>query len=560
MTQTIDEPASRDRKQRARPLRAIIWSSYIKTALIPLIIIELGFLATYWYGSGSIYRYNISNSRQVSADYMSDITRREASNIEARLASIAKLAQFFSATADRALRTDRPLPPDLRYRLERFPQGGLYTGRDNGTTASFYSAINRIGPRQWEKVARLSALDPFMIDAQASDPLIASLYVNTNDSYNLIFPYVDVPKLIEPRTNVTKFNFYFEADAEHNPERSVVWTDAYIDPAGHGWLVSALAPIWQNNTLEGVVGIDVKLDTIVKRLLTMDLPWAGYAMLISKDGKILAMPPAGERDLGLEEPRGHDYRDIVATDIFKPETFDIEQRKDTAPLLDAIRRQKEGMVSLNLTGPRLASFAHVAGTGWTLVVIVPRELVYAHADEINARLRTTGFLMVTVLLAFYVAFFVLLYNRARRMSRQVAEPLESIERLLARIRQGDHHQAFAGSRIAEIDALGHNLVSTGRQLGEASERILRQERTVSEALVQQKRINEEKTAFVRHISHELRTPLAIIDSTAQIIGRKADIIAPDDLRARSVKLRSSTKRIVIALETLLSGMQSDDQP
>ncbi len=550
------DPTSYSKIRYPRPLRTVIWDSYIKTALIPLVVIELGFLAVYWYGSGIIYRDTMADGRQVSAAYMSDIARREAANIDARLVSIANLAKFFAATANRALRDDHPLSPTLRARLAPFPQGGLYTRSDNGTTASYYSAINRIGPSQWAKVARLSALDGFMMDAHASDPLIASLYVNTSDSYNLIYPYIDVRKLIEPRTDVRTFNFYYEADASHNPERGIVWTDAYIDPAGHGWLVSALAPIWNDNTLEGVVGIDVKLDTIVERLLTMDLPWAGYAMLISKDGRILAMPPAGERDLGLRDPRDHDYRDAIVSNTFKPDTFNIAQRKDTAPLLDAIRRQDDGTVPLNLKGAKLASFAHIAGTGWTLAIIVPTERVYAHAESLNARLRMTGLLMIGALLAFYVAFFALLYKRARRMSRQVAEPLETIDQLLGRIRQGDHRQSFTGSKIAEIDALGRNLVTTGIQLGEANEKIIRQERIVSDALAQQKRINEEQLELVRHISHELRTPLAIIDSTAQIIERKAETLAPNDLRVRSNKLRSATKRMATALERLLTGTET----
>jgi len=34
------------------------------------------------------------------------------------------------------------------------------------------------------------------------------------------------------RMNIPAYNFYYEADATHNPERSVRWTDVYLDPAG----------------------------------------------------------------------------------------------------------------------------------------------------------------------------------------------------------------------------------------------------------------------------------------------------------------------------------------
>ena len=42
---------------------------------------------------------------------------------------------------------------------------------------------------------------------------------------------------------IPNYNFYYLADAEHNPSRGVVWTDVYLDPAGQGWMMSAIAPV-----------------------------------------------------------------------------------------------------------------------------------------------------------------------------------------------------------------------------------------------------------------------------------------------------------------------------
>lgn len=74
---------------------------------------------------------------------------------------------------------------------------------------------------------------------------------------------------------VSDYNFYYEADAENNPERRDVWTEAYVDPAGHGWMVSSIAPVWRGDRLEGVVGIDVTVETIISDIIDLDLPWGG---------------------------------------------------------------------------------------------------------------------------------------------------------------------------------------------------------------------------------------------------------------------------------------------
>ena len=35
--------------------------------------------------------------------------------------------------------------------------------------------------------------------------------------------------------NIPSHNFYYEADAEHNPDKKVRWTDVYLDPVRQ-WL------------------------------------------------------------------------------------------------------------------------------------------------------------------------------------------------------------------------------------------------------------------------------------------------------------------------------------
>ena len=551
---------NRDRsgqKGKSLPIRKWLWASYVRAAIIPLLVVEVSFLVIYWLGSGVIYRENVDLIGKVSTDYLSDLARREALNIDARLNGIASLTALFAAETRRALDGNQGLSARQRARLVPFAEGGLYTPTNDGSTASFYSARNRIGAQQLSKIGRLSALDGFLINAKRAEPMIASLYVNTADSYNLIYPFINAIEMIEPRTDVRKFNFYYEADATHNPERKTVWTDAYIDPAGHGWLVSALAPVWRDNTLEGVVGIDIQLSTIVQRLLELQLPWGGYALLIGKDGKIIAMPPGAERDLDLKDLHGHDYPAIVTTSTFKPDAFNIAKRRDTAPLYEAMQRASDGLIELDLNGQRLASFADIAGTHWKLVIIVPKSHVYANANNLNEQLHHVGYVMLAGLLTFYLGFFAFLYSRAKQMSRQVAAPLEEVSQLLEHISKGRSHNIFAGSNVAELDSLGRQLIATGEQLATARDTIIAQERIVLAALEQQRQINAAQTDFVRHMSHELRTPLAIIDSSAQIIVRKAQSIEPGELLRRADKMRTATQRIADTLAKLLSGTQQE---
>lgn len=300
------------------PLARWLGASYLRTAVIPLCIIELGFLLSYWATGNFTYQRNVDTVNALSEQYLEDIATREAANIDAALGSVEGLARVFAAEAGEALRTPHDAPASEKARYHLGPDGAFHTLRGGPEdTASFYSGYHHVGPREIEKVWRTSQLDHTMRHIKAASPLVRQVYLNTWDSYNRIYPYFDVTSQYAPKMNIPSYNFYYEADEKHNPARKVVWTDAYVDPAGSGWMVSAIAPVHLSNRLEAVVGIDLTVETMIRRILALDLPWDGYAMLVGRDGTILALPPAGEKDLGLAELKDHDYADAIRSDTFK---------------------------------------------------------------------------------------------------------------------------------------------------------------------------------------------------------------------------------------------------
>lgn len=533
------------------PLRRLLWRSYLRTSLIPLFVIEVGFLATYWVSETVVYSKNVAAVSELSRQYFNDIAEREAATISASLESIASHTRVYARQTRTALDSDYVPSATERARYRRLPSGGLYTPVDNGTTSSFYAGGTKVGKAELEKVWRLSALDPLMISIKESNPHIASIYFNTYDSYNRIYPFVDANIQYSSDMKIPSYNFYYEADEAHNPERGDVWTDAYVDPAGHGWMVSSIAPVWRNDKLEGVVGIDVTLKTIISSLLDLDLPWGGYAMLVDHNGGIIAMPPGGEQDFGLGELTEHDYSQAILTEISKPEDFNIYRRQDTRQLAEAMRQGTDGVVELDLGGGRLASFATVPQTGWRLVVIAPKSQIYAEAQALHDRLETVGYIMLASLLGFYLLFFAFLTRRAQRMSRMIAEPLAEISGLIDHIADRRPDPRFAGSRVQELDKLGHHLVDTRQMLLAAEEEARRQSRIAHDALVQARSANAEMFSFARYMSHEIRTPLSIIDGSAQIIERKAENLSPVDLRRRAARVRSTVATVADMLSRLL---------
>lgn len=530
--------------------------SYIRAAIIPLFVVEISFLAIYWASSAATYRESVGSLRSVSSQFLADLADREALGIGQQLRHIEKFATLLASQAGRALRTRPTLISANELSRYAVTDGVLHTVADDGGTASFYSRLSRNAPDRMDKVLRLSTISPLMIDLENQDDDIASVYFKSNDSYNLIYPYIDVLRHYKSDMNIPSSNFYLEADAEHNPLRVPVWTDAYLDPAGHGWMVSAIAPVWVDGELEGVAGIDLSLRAIISQLDNLKVPWGGYAMLVGRDGRIIGLPAKGERDLKLEELAGEASRTKIPSNEAKPPEFDIHRRLDLVPLAIAMHKSARGQVELELGGGSLATYQSIHGPDWTLVLVTPKAAIFSKFDIIRSRAHLIGWIMLGTIILFYVIFFLYLAERARQMGAEMAEPVRRIGQILDAVESRNYDIGFEGAPVRELDHVGHKLVRAARLLQRAQSQLAQRERTVMGALVRQQQLNLERTSLIRLISHAVRTPLSVIDSGAQILARRGTDLQPEQIEARTSKMRAAIRRISNMLDVLLTA--SDD--
>lgn len=504
--------------QQKTPLIKWIWNAYVKTALIPLVLVELVFLSIYFL-SGSWSQNVISRFVEDSArNQVQEIAVREARSVRHQLQGISNAAELYRLETQSVLLSEALSDSEDDSRLGMTPQGVLYSARDrmNGGAAVFYSGISPVGPSERQKVLRLLSMQPYMKNLKQSEPLVAAVYFNTFDSLNVIYPYFDVLEQYAPLMDIPSFNFYYEADAAHNPGRTVQWTDAYLDPAGQGWMASAIAPVYRGDFLEGVVGLDVTIETIVQEVLGLDIPWDGYGMLVSQDGTILALPPVGEHDWGLSEMTDHHYDEAIRSDTFKPDQFNIFKRTEFKKQAQAMRAQDSGVTGMeNESGRHLVAWSVIPETGWRLLVLVPEESLYAVPRSVQHDLTVIGRMMIGGLVGFYALFFAFLFGRARRMSVDIAKPLEAISGVADKIGRGEFFHEPVQTVVMELDETGKRIVDMGLKLAAATEAMETARRAAE-------RSNEAKTQFLSNMSHELRTPLNAILGFAQILEMDPD--------------------------------------
>jgi signal transduction histidine kinase len=496
---------------------------------------------------------NISLLREQARNRLAELVDGQASRIGEKLDTVRVETEIFRRATENVFTADSEPAPAESARYALSADGVYYTPKDDGGAALFYSTATAVGETERRKAWKTAALDPLMRNIRQASPLVMQIYLNTFDSMNRIYPFFDVLKQYPSNMVIPEFNFYYEADAARNPERNTVWTEVYLDPAGQGWMASCIAPVYTGDFLQGVVGLDVTVEVFVKQVLDLQIPWAGYALLVSRDGGIMAMPPAAEVALGLSELTSHHYSEAIRREELKPDAFNIRKH----PLLQDIARDisssgATGVSEIEISGKQLAAWSTIPQTGWTLLAIVPEKNIYAESDALATRFRNIGLLMITGLVIFYLAFFLFLYSRAREMAHVLAKPLGELNAIAEDIGRGNYQQTAPQTPVLELQRTAQQIVNMGKVLGQSNES-LREARDAAE------QANASRSSFISQMTHELRTPMNAIIGFAQLLELDRDRLDPEH-REFVEHIHSSAKRLLGLLNRVIEVARSGKVP
>lgn len=500
---TSDELVSTDKISTRRWM----WLNLLRSALIPLLLVETVLIGIYLFSNAYIRDSNISVLRDQADAQLANAARLEVDVIERQLHEIEGLASIYREAVDRAFNSPRMVVDTPPPNYARTSDGVLYSIEDDGSAASFYSGFTPPEKQDLGKVVQLERVDPIMQSIMNANPLVNAIYFNSWDSYNRIYPWFETQNQYPPKMDIPQYNFYYDADATNNPERKVVWTEVYVDPAGQGWMTSAVAPVYREDFLEGVAGIDITVETIVQQILQLNIPWGGYAVLLNRSGTIMALPKQGEVDFGLKELTNHSYQEAITQESFKPERFNINTREDTETLAAAIQSSKAGGASITLQNrPKRVAWREIEATGWTLLTIVDEAEVYKEATTLAERFTQVGYMLIAGLVLFYLFFFAYMWRRSNAMSKAISRPLQQLNQLMAEIGREHYEQAMPTFRLLELQQSAREVVQMGEALGSA---------------------NRAKNQFLSSISHELRTPMTSIIGFAQLLQSSEEVNEED---------------------------------
>lgn len=468
-----------DQNLRVRSLSDLILHHYLRSALLPVLTVELVLVVAYFAVNAWSNAESEKTLRAEVSQILPHLARQEASLLQEGFLRIDRETSLL-AREHEALVADpgRFIVRGEKPELARAANGSWYQTNRTEHSGYFASAKTVMDHAERNLAEATASLDPLYEHAVKDIPNVVASYYNSADNTNRLYPYI--PKVWEQypaELRMADFNFYYLADPSHDPLRKTVWTGAYLDPAGQGWMVSCISPVYRRDTLQGVVGLDVTIDKIVRNLFDQNLPWNSAAFVVDDSGMIIAMSSPVEELLGLRELKAHVYDAAISTEKLKPREFNLMSNPDRG-IAERFRRiidSGEASTTIRIGGKE--SFLvqeRIPETGWRLFLVAQSKDVFQSVEGVSHRSRTVGWFVVGGMLAFYIGFFSYLRRNARRMSEGISRPITDLAEATTRLGKGASEvtEDLGPSGIPEIDRLTENFNALSHNLDQRSQELV----------------------------------------------------------------------------------------
>lgn len=480
-------------------LKQWVAKAYVRSGVVQLLVIE-GLLLCILFGAFFLLNHShVTEARKDREQQMIQALQARTDWVSSQLLSVKNALHLFQKQAARQLLPYAAI--DQYSSLKLSNQNVLHKPYDDGGVAVYYStqsiqmAARQSMARQW------LPLSPMMVDLKHSHPLIKQIYLNTPDSLNLVYPFMDVNQQYPPDMDLTEFNFFYLAESSHNPNRESVWTDAYLDGAGLGWVISHIAPVYKADRLEAVVGVDLTVQSLINELFATPQQWPGYGVLVGKNGNILALPPEGELDFGLNELTGQRYS-FQQEQRNLPVPFNLYKRDDFTELSRLVAHQQAGLAQIQLDQPSVVAWNTIPATGWKLLAIAKEQDLYTNARHFTNKIKEISLLVFALVLIILLVYLLFHTSRTRRLSRHMLGPLDYFQEVIRRSGQIDSGRPL-NSPVLEI-----------HQTAELIQDLVQQNNELDIEVKQHKQNSQQQNLYFQKLLNSI--PIPVFDTDAEL--------------------------------------------
>lgn len=299
--------------------------------------------------------------------------KEKATNINNDFKKIRLEVEMLATELTKLYERQAQILPKIGTKKYQFASNGVFTKPvDDGGSAIFVSGYYPINENVKNIVYFTEPIDPVFKSLVSKYPEIVQVYYNDKYAINRIYPFFDVMSQYEAKMDIPSFNFYYLADKIHNPKKQSLWvSEPYVDPAGRGWMVSAIAPVYYNAVLAGVPGIDVTINLITKRYVQDSIN--SMNLIIDNSGTIVTAQEETINLLSFPPLFEHKYIETIKQDTYRKELYNLALSKElnVRNMAIEILKNKKEVVEAEINGEKITIIAaHIPELNWYLLKII----------------------------------------------------------------------------------------------------------------------------------------------------------------------------------------------
>lgn len=398
-------------------------------------------------------------------------------------------------------------------------------------TTLIEGAVNELGKMATERlnVAELQNDTYIMEYLEQLGDIIQSMS-HTNE--NIIGMYVDLnpdvtggcyevayTKDIQTKEEDIEFNSYEEADYYEDNEDMVwyytpiqkgrgVWIEPYVDSLSSVLMISYTIPLYVDDKLMGVAGIDLSFEQLQKLILDTVVYDTGYAFLLSEDYNFIV-------------DQKYDYNVNLAT---------MENGKYKG-LVDEMMQEENSVQEVTLNGVKTWLGYYRLDSGMTIGISVPASEIYA---ERNKMLETIALITLASLIIAGVT--------GGMISKKISEKIIHTSKLLSQIADADLTIAVPDSLLAGKNEVG--------DLARAIETTRKSLKNIIDSVTQESDIVRNAAKMTEQNIITLSNEMEHISATTQELSA-----GMEETAAMTQEMNATTNEIMNVVETITQKAQ-----
>ncbi len=299
------------------------------------------------------------------------------------------------------------------------PDELLAQGQADGPTLHYLPATKDVqGPEAKAENALLGNLEGIFSVMLSNTPEISSIYTAHESGANIGYDRYAASKAGLGTFDCRNLPWYTAV----SKTRSLYVSKAYPDSFNRGLTITLAQPILVNGVFNGVLGVDILIESINSEILNTQYGTDGYAMLFDGGGGVISA-----RGLSEGNSKSEDFLGTGAH-----------------AALDAMRSNERGTVRSRI-GQRdvYIIFAPVPVADWKLAVVIPVSDIVKPADasdqaihamselaltDMDGIINRLNFLMLSVFLVLTAVFIAIVRGACSRVARPIVKLSEDVRR------------------------------------------------------------------------------------------------------------------------------------